>query len=177
MPNYAWTCGACSERNDPQFEKCSKCECPAYSTLKQTEAYRASIVKDEDNSARKAKAEFVPLETYQRVVRIRITIIVYLISGVVASLALTYLAHQYWDLSSTKFGTAIVIWLGVVLPVGPIAIFLSKLRCPRCSEEWLARNHSHDRDGPFIFWAVISWRSCAHCGLSVAAKPVIKYDV
>lgn len=177
MPTYPWTCGACSQRNEPQFEKCSNCECPAYCTLKQSEAYRASIVEDAVGPARKAKAEFVTLETYQRVVRIRITVIVYLISGVVASLALTYMAQQYWDLSSTKFGTAIVIWSGVALIIGPIAIFLSRLRCPRCSEAWLARNHSHDRDGPFILWAFASWRSCAHCGLSVAAKPETKNAV
>lgn len=171
MPNYAWTCRACSQRNEPQFEMCSNCECPAYSSLKQSEAYRAGTVDRSVNPARRNKEEFVPLETYQLVVRIRRTVIAYLISGGVAFVALAYLAFQYWNLSSTRTGGALVAWLTVALTFGPTAIFLYSLRCPRCSKAWLAQSHSHDRDGAFILWAFASWRSCAHCGLSVLAKP------
>lgn len=174
MPNYAWTCGACSQRNEPQFERCSNCECPAYSSLKQSEAHRAGIIHRPVNSARRAKEEFVPLETYQLVVRIRRTVIAYLVSGGVASVALAYLAFQYWNLSDSRSGGALVAWLAVALTFGPTAIFLSRLRCPRCSEAWLAQSHSHNRDGAFIVWAFASWRSCAHCYLSVAAKPAKK---
>lgn len=174
MPNYAWTCGACSHRNESPFETCSYCECPASSSLKQREAYRAATAEGQVKLARKPEAEFVTLETYQRVVRIRRTVVGYFISGGVASLALTYLTHQYWDLSTTKLGAAVVMWLGVALTFGPIAVFLSRLRCPRCSQSWLGQNHSNGRDGAFILWAFASWRSCAHCGLSVLAKPAIK---
>ncbi len=43
MPQYAWTCGACSHSNGPATEVCANCRCPAMSTLAQRRAFRASL--------------------------------------------------------------------------------------------------------------------------------------
>lgn len=43
MPSYVWRCGACSARNEAQLNVCSRCRCPALSSLNQQSAYRAAL--------------------------------------------------------------------------------------------------------------------------------------
>ena len=170
MPNYAWICGACSQRNEPQTEQCSLCSCPAASSFRQRKAYQAAL-NGTGPPIRPVAAETVPPEVYHQLVRIRRTVTIAFIVGVVVSFALSYVLLRYWNWSSSKAGVASVGFLALAVTFGPCAIFLSRLRCPRCSEPWLSQAHSRERNGAFMLWAVASWRSCASCGLSVAAKP------
>lgn len=171
MPNYTWTCGACGSRNEPQIEICSHCNCPAHSSLKQREAHSAAIGEGRVIPVRGSRQEFVSLELYLQVVEIRRTAIACFVSGVLALMVLMYLDQHYWDLSSTKLGVKLMVVSGVALIFGPIAIYWSKLRCPRCSQSWLSEGHSHSSHGVFIIWAFASSFSCAHCGLSLSARP------
>ena len=183
MPSYAWRCSACSRVNAGGTNRCALCMCPAEVTLAQAEGYRKAlelarscgqepIVLSEFYESRavipaKDPSRIFPLETRRALQKIANRSALLVGCGAAAAIALITLGILYWDLASSKYRLTMLSMAAVALTIGPVVIYLSRLKCPRCGMKWISGNYKENVYGSYLIWAIGRWESCGACGTSV----------
>ncbi len=171
MRPYAWSCPSCRAANAPAPTACFVCGCPSFATTAQIEAYRRAHAGTGPPVRELAPKQPLPIALNQALLQVRSQLRNLVFLGVLLASTGVYVTLHTEQLSErSRMELAALFAVGFCC--GPAAVYLARLKCPRCEASWLPRWRGYSEQGAFVLWSVSHGWMCSQCGLSPSqAKP------